>query len=189
MSSPINPYESPRHASQLPSEPLAEYMEVARRPKIPLVVGIISLIFGSFGLLGNVSAFAMYLLMPPMREMQRVMVEAGGYSMNYLIAIWIVGTVIAVWLIAAGIGLVRYRAWGRKAFNIYGIVAILMALIGAYMAATQNYSSPVGEINTMENELVMVRRTTAVVTNLMGMLFPVLGMIFLNRSRVAASLK
>lgn len=189
MSSPDNPYESPRPEVGLPPVAEAEYMHVARRPKTPLVLGIISLVFGAFGLLGDVSAFVMYLLMPQMAAFQQALVEKSGQSMNYVISMWIIGTLLGVWLLATGIGLVRYRSWGRMGFNVYAVVRILVALVGVYMAATQSYPSPEGQINSMENELEMVQRATAVITSLLGMLFPVLGMYFLNRAHILRSLK
>jgi hypothetical protein len=186
MSQP-NPYESPRPASDMGAK--AEYMQVTRRPATPKVIGIIALVFGGLGLLGQAMLPLMMLVMPAeIEEIQRESMKQGGYSWEYMMAMIALGAVISLWLIASGIGLLKYRRWGRLGFNAYAVLGIAMALYGVYTAATQVQSSPLDDLATMAEEMETMTRVTGVVSSLIGMIFPVLGLIFLNRPHVKASL-
>lgn len=181
MAQSINPYESPGLESR------GGETRGPRKPVTPKVVGIIALVFGGLGLVGQAMVPLMMLVLPAdVKEIQRASLAQGGYSMGYLIAMTVVGAIMSIWLISSGIGLLKYRRWGRLGFNVYAVLGILMALYGVYSALTRGYPIlPDGS----ELQMQSVSRVSGVVSNLIGMLYPVLGLIFLNRSKVVAWLK
>lgn len=179
--SQINPYESPAPVNE--PDP-GDYMLAARRPVTPMIVGVISLVFGGFGILGIISGVVMMAIMP------QVMLESSGQtSWGYMIAMWILGSITSVLMVAAGIGLVQYRGWGRKTFNIYAVLAILSGIFTIVMAAVQTYPQPAGNMPMGPEQMEVFQRVVGVVSGLVGMVFPVLGLVFVNRPKVVESLR
>ncbi len=185
MSSPVNPYESPVSETGLPPAAQAEYMQVARRPATPIVVGIISLVFATLGLIGQAMLPLMLLVLPAeFQETQQEAIAQGGYSREYIIAMWGFGVLMSLWLMGTAVGLLKYKRWGRIGFNVYALIGILSALYGVYMASTQIYPT------TPETaQFESAQRIAGAASSLLGMLFPILGLAFLNRRHVVASLR
>lgn len=185
MSLPVNPYESPQPGSPGPEEPQAEYMQYSRRPATPKVIGIIALVLTILSLASQALLFLSSLALPAEIEAaQQEAIAQGGHSSTYIMAMKGFSLLMSIWLLVSGIGLLQYKRWGRMGFNIYALVGIVSALYGIYMALTQAYSTT-PETASFEP----MARLVGAVTCSLGMLFPILGLAFLNRRHVVASLR
>lgn len=89
-----------------------------------------------------------------------------------------------VLLLAASLGLLRYRDWGRLAFYAYGGMALLATLVkagwGLLAPAFQRGLDPGAALGGMLNALLL---------SALLMLFPVAGVLVLNRPNVRRDLQ
>jgi hypothetical protein len=164
-------------------------MQVARRSVIPMVLGVMSIVYGGFGLLGQAIYPLMMAIMPPeMEKMQQEALAQSGYSMAMMYAFIAFYAVTSLILLISAFGLVTYRRWGRIGFHIYAVLAILSALYGAVIAMTQELPPMPPEMAAMAGSIETAQRVMGVIMNLAFLLFPVLGVIFLNRRSAIAAL-
>lgn len=190
MSSPVNPYESPTPETDRPAVARSEYMQVTKRSVIPVVIGAISFVWGGGGLLSQLVYPIMMAVMPAdMIEAQQEAMAQSGYSMTILYSIMALGTITSLVLLVSAFGLVTYRRWGRTGFNIYGVLCILSAMISIFIVLTQEFPPMPAEMGPMAGQMETFQRVSGVVSNLLMLLFPGLGMFFVNRRTAVASLK
>jgi hypothetical protein len=190
MPSPVNPYESPRPETGLPPVAQAEYVQVAKRSVTPLVMGALSFVWGGGGLLLQLVNPIMMAVMPPeVKEMQQEALAQSGYSMATMYALMGVSAVISLVLCVAALGLVTYRGWGRTGFNIYGALCLVWAVVSVYLVMTQTLPAAPQQMGAMADQMETFQRVIGVISTLFYLVFPVLGMVLLNRQSVVASLK
>lgn len=120
----INPYQPPAAVI----EPFDPSLPV--RPTAVTVFGILNLLFGAFGVccLGFSVATMFVPFGPAMTEenLPLQLIEESPLYRNFNRAEMALGIMASIVLIAAGIGLLRLRPWGRKLAIGYGIYAIAM---------------------------------------------------------------
>jgi hypothetical protein len=120
-------------------------MSVQKRPTAVTVIAVLNFVIGGLGLLGLLcGGLGMLLLgslvsnMPappqgqpnPLKEMMAFYESVPGY-IPFMIVSAVLGGIMAVVLIVAGIGLLRMRGWARMACFVYAVYAILSSLGGA----------------------------------------------------------
>jgi len=121
-----NPYDSPR-AVDRSSGPA-----VSSRPTSALVFGILNILFAALGLVG-LAASIVFLILPidfgvPNPALD-LMEESTAYYIFQIFSM-ILGTIFMVVLLAGGIGLVRFKPWGRTCSIAYGTYAIIAGTVG-----------------------------------------------------------
>jgi len=121
MTDTKNPYATPN------TDVTGANQGLQKRSSIPKVVGIISIIFAILGLVGSVMSLAASFFMPAVLEAQTNM----GFSEGYILGSAILGLLMSLWALFIGIKLIKYKDSGRKQFNIYAIINVLMS-IGTY---------------------------------------------------------
>ena len=167
---PTNPYQSPS------SQETGTVVPAQNRPVSPMVIGIISIVFAAFGFLSTVVSILMLAFANP------VMYTPMGFSSGYMLFSMILGVVFTFWLLAAGIGLIRYRHWGRMSFNWYAIITILWSVSqSAYLLVHMlrvEFADPAMQAGAIGGA----------VGGLFALILPFVGLIFLNLRSVRESL-
>lgn len=109
----------------------------AEPPAWPKVIGIISIVWGSLGLICNTCTLGATALMgslvqmvPPEQqaEMQRQMQAQSGVANMAIAAL---GLVLSLVLIFAGVCTLRRQAIGRTLHLAYGAIGLVLTLVGA----------------------------------------------------------
>ena len=176
-----NPYRSP---SAFPPPP-----PPASRPVSLIVFGILNILFGVLGLCGTVGSAAMfYVELPQDPAVPNPAIELlktdATYRLFTQVAI-VLGGLMALVVIGAGIGLLLGKAWGRTlsiGYAWYTIVAVIigmivtwMFLLGPTMAALKEAQGPaaMGALGGVIGGLV---------GGLFSLVYPVLLLIFMNRA-------
>jgi hypothetical protein len=128
-----------------------------RRQRIPaavVVVAIFHFLFGGLGLLTSVGRGVFLLaaggdmpsfsFTPEMKEQmeitQRLLHERAPFLKVYHVETFLVGLVISLVLIAAGVGLLRLRPWARLLSLVYAPLSIAQTLLWVYV--TLAYVNP-----------------------------------------------
>ena len=146
------------------------------RPSSPKVLGILAIIFAAFGIL---SIPFMLLSVELLSEEY----ARAGLSQTYVRFSQIVSAASSVWLLVTGIGLVQYKKWSRVSFNIYAGITIVMTLIMGYYTISHLL------VADYANEAERLGAIGGSFGSLAGLLYPVLGLIFLNREKVKNALR
>ena len=157
-----------------------------RRSTWPTVIGIIAIVYGALGVLAECNGLVFNVFvaiwggsMQGTAEAQKAQFEVmRQYAVPNLIFM-VVGTVLAAWLLVAGIGVLRRRPWSRSAavgwavaktlFTIpYSVLGYLLhnALLDAMEQAAIDSGTPMGDrlevpvAPTVELEVVYVTATS-----------------------------
>jgi hypothetical protein len=121
-------------------------MPPKKKPPVITVFGILNIIFGGLGLLGAICgglatfAFAQ-VTMPgpgnppnPIKDMLEYMDKHAPLYTTYMIFEIVIGLIMAVILIVAGIGLLKVRPWARWLSIAYAGVRLVLILVGLVLA-------------------------------------------------------
>ena len=142
------------------------------RPSSPKVLGILAIIFA-----------ALVILSIPFMFLSAEITSEGhermGFSQTYVRLSQVVSAASYVWLLVTGIGLVQYKKWGRTAFNIYAGITIVMTLSWSYYTISHML------VAEYANE---AERAGAIYGSFGGLVYPILGLIFINREKVKNAL-
>ena len=103
-----------------------------QRPASVTVLGIVNIVFASFGLLGLALTVALNL--------SAAQADAAPWAGSQALVAWTtftqwIGVIANCVLFASGIGLLRLRPWGRKVAVIYAVYAVVMALVSAVITS------------------------------------------------------
>ncbi|MEO6812154.1 MAG: hypothetical protein ABI353_23850 [Isosphaeraceae bacterium] len=158
------------------------------RPASATVFGVLNIVFGGIGLLSSLLVFSSMLLQqkqpPGENPINAIMMESLIYRIwwNASMGLSFVGSAV---LLAAGIGLLMTRPWGRSFSVGYAWYMILMTFLGLVMNSIylfgplwtlyQNPPSPEAKF------IIMVSLVSGVIGPVLGLIYPVLMLIFLNR--------
>ena len=153
------------------------------KPRGLVALGILSIIFGTLQLL--IDAVRLIVLQLPA-------IQLGDRSLDMSQAAW--GTtwaagdlLLAILLIATGIGLTVIRPWGR----LLGILVAGLQVLSSIGAIAMTVTSVVRlhrEVIGPDSGSVMAGAFAAIVTQLLGIVFPLVLLILLLRRRTAESI-
>lgn len=179
LDSEPNPYRSP--SSPPPPPP-------ASRPPSLSVFGILNILYGVFGLCGLAGGLAVMFLVdfpqdPAFPNPALDLMKTDANYRLYLQVVLVLGGLMTLVLIAAGIGLLLAKAWGRTLSIGYAWYAIVSGIIGMIfncafvfkpmMAAAKEAQGPPA-IGTMGGIF------GGVIGGLLGLTYPILLLIFMN---------
>lgn len=147
--------------------------------------GILNLVFGGLGLcspIGLVGLFVEVPGQPPNPVIERM--KSDALLWYWVIVSTLIGMVIALALIVAGIGLIREKAWARTLSIFYAWTAIVVGVVGTLamvwlliLPMIQDLSS-----NATPEEIGgVVGGAAGSVGGCFGLIYPVLLLIFMNR--------
>ncbi len=105
------------------------------RSRWPTVIGIIAVVFGVLGVLGGCSGLVFNVFaaiwgssMQWMPEAQKALFEVMRQYVVPTSISMVVATVLAAWLLVAGIGVLRHRPWSRGATVGWAVAKIIYAI-------------------------------------------------------------
>lgn len=101
---------------------------IHQRSSIPKVIGIISIVIASLGILGALASIGMSFFMPQILEAQMNM----GFSKGYILGSNIVSMITAAWAIFIGIKLLKYKDIGRRHYNYYTVLVVIMSIFAFF---------------------------------------------------------
>ena len=167
---------------------------VVRAPTTwPISFGVISIVLGAMGVLGGVIGAAVILLLPRlMPQGQATLPTISPQVMTYTIASSAVGTLVAVLLIIAGVGLVRRRRWGVGAIRTWAIIKIVLAVVASgislWLQSTMQTTPANGAASN--SALPAVAHVTQIISLVLGlawaMAWPIVCLVWLSRASVRA---
>jgi len=153
------------------------------RSAIPKVIGIISLILAGLGLFGAIANLVMSLFMPAMLEAQMNL----GFSKTYLIGSNIVSLITSLWAIFIGIKLVKYEDIGRRHFNYYAAVMVIMSIV-AYFVTRNMMTNMFKDLSPEASAAAMDVSTISSASVFIAPVIIIIVALLLNQKRVKDSL-
>lgn len=181
---PSNPYQPPRDPTVFAPPPIGGAgmqpgMPPAKRSAIPMVIGIISIIFAVWGLLSLV----MILAASTIEGAPDIMGDTDMFGEHYFMVTTVATAVTTVLILLAGIQLVRYKKSGRAWFTAYAIATIFLTVLSTVIA----FIAFEGQAVEQEQRIIMMG---ALIGGLIfSLIFPIVGLILLNLRNAKASLK
>lgn len=188
-----NPYES----SQQYGADIAYAPPSKGKPASVIVFGILNLIFSALGICGIGSSLLSFMI-PRNPNMPNLVVDLMRDNPAYLGFTYFglgLGFIFLILLIAAGVGLLQGRKYGRTLSIIYGWYAIASGIIGMIanyffllrplLAQAQNAGGAAGGAGW---QAVMIGIVT-LAGGFIGLIYPVLLLIFMNRQNVRDALR
>jgi hypothetical protein len=181
--------------SQFP--PVSSDFQIPQPPPAwPKVIGIISIVLGSLGVIcnacslgGNAIASSFTQMMPPEQQAElQAQLQASASPLNLALAA--VGILIAILLIVAGVFLVQRRPLGRTLHLIYAGIGLILAIAAVGIGIqTANAMAANAPDPTQAAAQRMAGLGGAIVGGLVGAAYPTFLLIwFLFIKRDAASM-
>ena len=163
------------------------------RPTTVTVFGVLNIVFGVIGIFGSAASAAMYFLphADANNPVLKIMHDNAAYAAFMKVSV-VLGLVVSVVLLAAGIGLLMLKPWARGLSLAYAIYAIVAGLIGIGL----NFVYLVGPLLEQARHAQGPEAAGAVggviggtVGGCFGFIYPILLLIFLTRPKVVAAFR
>lgn len=116
MSETNNPYSTPESDVN---------NNLQNRSAIPKVIGIISIILGALGLIMSLFGLASVAFMGDAMD---AMGGITGMSTSYLVGSSVISIITSIWAIWIGFKLLKYLDVGRRHYNYYTILTIIISI-------------------------------------------------------------
>ena len=167
-----------------------------QRPTSVLVFGILNLVFGLLGLCGTLAALAMMYgpLAEQMAQMGKdnvtVQLQADPTYHGFMLVMSVVGFPFTILLVAAGVGLLRMRPWGRTGsivYGVYDIIATIAALVMNYVFILFPLMQRVDQLPEAERVGVMAGMMGGIAGGCISLIYPILLLVFMYRANVRAA--
>lgn len=117
----------PMQASPLP------YAQMHERSKWPMIVGILAIVLGAWGILGAAWQ-AVALLLASRGTMPN---QPTPFPPEYMVPAGVVALGLSILTLACGIGLVRRRRWSVAGLRVWAVLTLLSLVVNA--AVTMSY--------------------------------------------------
>ena len=177
MNTDSNPYSAP--AASAADDPVPEWL----RPKSPKVVGILSLIFCALGLISSFIAIFASDWLDRLQGPDGVPISE-IYPEGYLSVINVVGLATMLLLLGAGIGLLKYKLWGRRAFYAFAMLTIVTSIVNSIYIYSYVVPNMPAELAAFKANL----KYSLVMGIVSSSIFPLVSIMFLARQRVTDAL-
>lgn len=166
-----------------------------KRPTAVTVFGILNIVFAAFGIIGIMASAMMFVMAGngSNNPMIQLLHDSPGYAAYLKVSI-VLGLFLSLALLAAGIGLLWLKPWARVfsiAYGIFGIISVPVNTILSYIfmtrplleQASQHHNSPEATGAAIGGAI------GGMVGGCFGLIYPVLLLIFMLQSKVAAAFK
>jgi len=165
-----------------------------QRPASVTVFGVLNIVFGALGLVAIIFSAIALMVVPtgstnnPVLEIMR---NSPGYAawMKMAIPLGILASGVSI---AAGIGLLKLRRWGRSLSIGYGIYAIVAGVLGvmlSFIFVMQPLMQQASQKSGPEAAALIGGAIGGTIGGCFGMIYPVLLLIFMFRPKVAAAFR
>ncbi len=191
----MTPDNARNDSASAPEEVYQAALAPPARPASALIFGILNVAFGGIAI-PSVAASAVVMLAPQDERFPNPAIEAmrdNPAFREYSIVSLALGFAAAVALVAAGIGLVRFKSWGRTLSIVYAIFAIVFGIVNAvvnFFVLLQPELARLGgaPIKT-EQTIALATAIGGVFGGCFGVVYPILLLIFMLRPRLAAAFR
>lgn len=185
MSDGFNPYQPQTTGS---SNTLAP----GQRPVSATVFGILNLVFGILGVCGNIAGIGMFVLMTSdiidadTKQKMNLQQFDNPLYFGALSAQMVLNGILSIVVIISGIGLLKFKPWGRKLANFYAIGYLILLVTGT---AFNIFFTVMPAINEANNPGAAPDKIGAAAGGVaggifgvcFGVIYPICILIFLNR--------
>jgi len=158
-----------------------------QRPTSIMVFGILNIVFGVLGFCGTASSLSMFVVEDDGSNPVIPLMRESALYQGFMYASIPLGLIASGALIASGIALLKDLPWGRTLAIIYGWYAIIGAIVGAIINALvllpPALERSAGQM-TPEDAGLIGGALAGTCGALIGMIYPVLLLIFMNRAKV-----
>lgn len=163
-----------------------------QRPTSVTVFGILNIVFAAFGIFGLIFSIALfYLPADTNNPVIKLIHESPAYAAWIKVCIPL-GLLSCAVLLAAGIGLLRLRPWGRTLSIAYAIYAVVFGLVGTvvnFIFVTQPMIEQAHQQQGPQAAGAMGAVIGGSIGGCFGLIYPVLLLIFMLRPVVAAAFR
>jgi hypothetical protein len=164
-----------------------------QRPVAVTVFGVLNIVFGVLGFFGMIFTIATFFFLPdnghnPVLEIMR---NSPGYTAWMMIALPL-GFLACGVSIAAGIGLLKLKGWARVLSIGYAIYTIVSCLVGAvlnYIFIMHPLMEQAAQKHGPEVAALIGGAIGGTFGSCIGMVYPVVLLIFMTRPKVAAAFR
>jgi hypothetical protein len=188
MSDGFNPYQpqaTGRGNNLLPGQ----------RPAVATVFGILNLVFGIIGVcssLAVVSGFTFLFNVLDAKTRAQMKLDESMQQFNdptffgLFVMQMVLGTILSGVIIASGIGLLKFKPWGRKFANFYAIAYLILLVVGVSINVIFTLIPAVNEANNPGASPDKIGAAVGgavggVFSVCFGVIYPICILIFLNR--------
>ncbi len=187
MSDSYNPYQPQETRSGNTPNP-------DQRPVIATVFGILNLVFGILGVCGNILGIGTFAVMSSDLIDAKTKTQMNLQQFNdpiyfgVLSAQMVLSGILSIVIIVSGIGLLKFKPWGRKLANFYAVATLILLVVGT---AVNVIFMVIPAINEANNPGASPEKMSAAVSGVaggafgicFGIIYPICILIFLNRRR------
>jgi hypothetical protein len=184
-----NPYQpSTTEYDAIPPSP-------GQRSSIAMIFGILNLCFGALGIFGTCAGGALLAFVPALTQMAEVQegpelqIIPEGPMFAFFVASIVLGGILAIVLIVAGVGLMKYKNWGRTLSIAYAWLNIVFTIISTIA------SVGVAINKATENGLADQEKATQIgsavggsIGGCIGLIYPIVLLIFMYNRNLRNSL-
>lgn len=175
-----------------PTLPSTQPRPSGGRPASLTVFGVLNIVFGVVGICGSAASSAMFFVeMPSDPGIPNPALDLMKSDTTYRLvmqAMLAIGVVFSLVLIAAGVGLLRSKAWGRTlsiAYGWYGLVGVVAALVVNWIYLVQpmlaNLNKAGGDVGPAEAGAIG-GAVGGLAGGCVGVIYPILLLVFMYRS-------
>lgn len=194
MSDGFNPYQpqTTDSSSALPAD---------QRPVIATVFGILNLVFGIIGICSSVASVAGFVFIanasavdPQLREQMNLQQFDNPVYFGLLCMQLVLGGILAIVVITSGIGLLKFKPWGRTLANFYAVASLIMLVVGVAISVVFQIIPAINEANNPGASPEAIGGAVGgsiggVFTICFGAIFPICILVFLNRKQFVEQIK
>jgi hypothetical protein len=152
-----------------------------------MVFGILNIVFGVLGLCGTFSSLSMFVVEDDGTNPVIPLMRESPLYLGFMYVSIPLGLLATAALLASGIALLNNKPWGRTLSIIYGWYAIIGAIVGAIIN-TAVLLPPALERSsgqmTPEDAGLIGGALAGTCGALIGLIYPILLLIFMNRQSV-----
>jgi len=175
MSDNNNPYNAP--ASDVNNN-------ITERSSMPKVIGIIAIILGILGLVGSLFSVATFAFMGS--EMSQ-MAGLTGINPTFLLGSAVISVITSAWLIFIGFKLKKYLDLGRRHFNYYTIVTIIVSIVSFFYTKSM-MESMFKDLDPAAAEAASGAATMGALSSFIAPVLLIIIALLLNKQKVKDSL-
>jgi len=163
-----------------------------QRPGVVTTFGVLNIVFAALGLIGVIGAISTLSMSAASDNyVVKVMRDNPTYLMWIKISIPLSLLALAA-LLAAGIGLLRLKAWARVlsiAYAIWAIVTGLVALVLNYLFLARPLMEEAARKESAESAGLMGGAVGSLFGGCFGLVYPIILLIFMTRPTVIAAFR
>ncbi|MEM9451906.1 MAG: hypothetical protein AAGA75_25730 [Cyanobacteria bacterium P01_E01_bin.6] len=139
------------------------------KPVAVKVFGILNIVFGSLGL---VTSPLNFLNLGQSIEL----LQAEGFFRTWLSLTVFIAPITSLILLILGIGLLRYKEWGRQGTVLYSWFTIILGILSGVITV----GSLAGQLSD-SNPVILGAVIGGIIGAVVGLIYPIVSLVFLTR--------